>query len=156
MKDFEILETHRTFFRLLNNTTSFFLTADVALVGFGANNKSVLLILLGGIFPILIMISYYLYSRIYCAIFFSAMQSSELGDDGKLFLSTNLAMTHPTLLSELESIVELENRERQLDRLQHIKNKFIPPYSRIILATAVGLHILASIAVWYFGGWSFA
>ncbi len=152
----EILETHRTFFRLLNNSTSFFLTANVTILGFGANNKSALLILLGGIFPTLIMISYYLYSRIYCAIFFSAMHSNDLGDDGKLFLSTNLAMADRMLHRELESIAELEDREMQLDRLQHVKNKFIPPHSRIILATAVSLHILASIALWYFGDWTFA
>lgn len=150
----ELFETYRSSFRLIVTATSFFLTANVTVIGIAANNKSAFLILVASLFPITLMITYFLFSRIYCSLFFAAMHSDlKNRQDGNLFFCASLSIANSDLYKKLEKIVQMDGFETQIEELQKIQNKFTPPFSITILSIVTLLHIIASLVFWRFVGW---
>ena len=150
----ELFETYRSLFRSMVATTSFFLTANVTVIGFAASNKSAFLILISGLFPLTLMITYLLFSRIYCSLFFSAMQIDLQNEqNGKFFFSVALSILNSDLYKKLEHIAKMDSFEMQTKELQKIQNKFTPPFSTAILSIVTLLHIIFSLSCWRFVGW---
>ncbi|MGI9491331.1 MAG: hypothetical protein ACR2QF_02780 [Geminicoccaceae bacterium] len=150
----ELFETYRSLFRSIVAATSFFLTANLTVIGIAANNKSAFLILIAGLFPLTLMMAYFLFSKIYCSLFFSAMHSDLKNEqNGKLFFSVALSIVNSDLYKKFEEIVKMDSFEMQTQELQKMQNKFTPPFSIAILSLVTLLHIIASIVCWRFVGW---
>ena len=152
----ELFETYRSSFRVLISTITFLTTANVTVIGFAVSNRSAILIFLGSLFPVLLLIGFFMFSRVYGAIFFSGMRVNDRdGDQGSLFFSSSLLLAKPELYYELKSIVKIDDDDEQLDRLLTLKSQFTPPFSLVIVPTIAFLQVCGSLMLWYYSGWSF-
>ncbi len=150
----EFYETYRSLFRLLISTISFLVTANAALISVAANNKSALLILSCAMFPALILIVIFLFSNLYCSLFFSEIfYRKNNKQDREIFFPTSLSISRPDLYLRLKGISEINDFEKQTSELQKIKYQFTPPFARAILLLGIFLHIAVASTFWAVFGW---
>ena len=73
----EIYETYRSCFRLMINTVTFTTTANVTVIGFAINNKSALLVFFGCLFPLILLLCIFLFSRLFGTEFIGPRRSAK-------------------------------------------------------------------------------
>ncbi|MGI9490027.1 MAG: hypothetical protein ACR2RF_29880 [Geminicoccaceae bacterium] len=152
----QLFETYRSSFRLLTSAVSFLLTAEVTIIGFAITNKSSSLVVLGILFPIFMLISYVLFSRLFCPIFICGIKGEISNPNGNSkFFSLALISANKDLYKTLLPIAGLDDFDIQMERIREISSSFIPPFVPLIMTSMAIVHLIAAISLWHFSGWSF-
>ena len=155
----ESVETFRTQLRLATQITTFLAVADVTLIGYATSEKQAALIIIGTIFPVMILILISAVKIMVLPIIFTAINiENKLGIEENLRLASNYM--YFINKSKKQKIKEAVARMSILDA-NKLNNKIFKniigtttSFPRLLLYLLIALQLTAPLALVKYFGWS--